>query len=124
MADRIVLHNMAFMGRHGWYEHEQLTPQRFEVDLELSLDLTPAARDDDLERTVDYGRVFQTVREIVEARSFKLLEALADAIAEDVLTGFGLVDRVVVRVRKPDVELGGTLDWAGVEVSRGRTPPG
>jgi 7,8-dihydroneopterin aldolase/epimerase/oxygenase len=124
VADRIVLQNMAFMGRHGWYEHEQRTPQRFEVDLELSLDLAPAAQDDELDRTVDYGRVFETVREIVEARSFKLLEKLADTIATEVLRGFGLVDRVVVRVRKPDVELGGRLDWAGVEVSRGRTPTG
>jgi len=67
---------MVFQGRHGYYEHEQVRPQRFEVDVELVLNLQPAAVDDDLEQTVDYARVYRVVRQIVESTTYRLLEAL------------------------------------------------
>ena len=53
----------------------------------------------------------------------KLLEALATTIAEALLSELE-VDDVVVRVRKPAVRLAGPLDYAGVEIRRGRTGGG
>src|SRR5205814_1770400 len=85
VSDRIVLANMRFDGRHGDHDWERAQPQPFEVDVELSLDLRAAGASDDLRTTVDYGRVFDLVREIVETRTFHLLEAIAQAIADDVL---------------------------------------
>jgi dihydroneopterin aldolase len=110
---------MQFEGRHGYYEHEQANPQPFEVDVELVLDLQPAGIDDDLEKTVDYGRVYSIVRQIVESTTFKLLEALAEAIAHELLAGFEVIE-VGIRIRKPAVRLGGPLGYAGVEVWRRR----
>ena len=89
------------------------TPQPFEVDVELrARTCSRRAIDDDLEKTVDYGRVYDVVRQIVESTSFRLLEALAEAISHELLADFP-VDEVVVRVRKPKVQLGGPLDYAG-----------
>lgn len=119
MSDRIVLANMRFMGRHGFYGHELLAPQPFEVDVELVLDLQPAGIDDDLTKSVDYGAVYEAVRAIVESTSFRLLEAIAEAISHELLADFD-VDEVGVRVRKPAVKLGGPLDHAGVEIRRRR----
>ena len=121
MSDRILLHNMVFEGRHGYYEHEQSTAQPFEVDLELRLNLQPAGVEDDLERSVDYAQVFAVARQIVESTTFRLLEALAEAIGHEVLAGFPAVDEVGVRIRKPKVALGGQLDYAGVEIWRRRS---
>lgn len=120
MSDRIVLAGMAFQARHGVLDWERAEAQRFEVDLELVLDVQPAGLDDDLTRTVDYRGVYQVVRQIVESTTFNLLEALAEAIAHEVLAEQALVDEVVVRVRKPDVRLGGPLAYAGVEIRRVR----
>ena len=89
------------------------------MDVELHLDLRPAGLADDLEQTVDYGRVYDAVRTIVQTRTFKLLEAMAEAIAAQLLTD-AAVDEVVVRVRKPKVQLGGPLDHAAVEIRRRR----
>jgi 7,8-dihydroneopterin aldolase/epimerase/oxygenase len=113
---------MVFAGRHGYYEHEQLQVQRFEVDVELILNLQPAGLEDDLERSVDYALVHAVVRQIVESTTYRLLEALAEAIAHEILAGFP-AEEVGVRVRKPQVDLGGPLDYAGVEIWRTR-PPG
>lgn len=111
---------MRFEGRHGYYDHELLAAQPFEVDVELLLNLQPAGVDDDLDKSVDYGKVYDAVRQIVESTSFRLLEALAEAISHELLADFE-VNEVGVRVRKPAVKLGGPLDHAAVEIWRHRS---
>ena len=121
MSDRILLLGLVFQGTHGVYPTEQAAPQPFEVDLELALNLQPAGLNDDLEQTVDYSKVYSTCRQIVESTRFNLLEALAEAIAHELLTGFPIND-VTIRVRKPEVQLGGPLGSVGVEIVRRRRP--
>ena len=89
---------MQFQGRHGYYDYELLNPQPFEVDVELQ----PAGVGDDLEKSVDYGKVYAAVRQIVESTSYRLLEALAEAISHELLADFEVTE-VTVRVRKPEV---------------------
>lgn len=120
MTDRIVLAGMTFLARHGVNDWEKIEPQRFEVDVELALDVRAAAEGDDLARTVDYRRVHESVSAIVEGPSVDLIETLAERIARAVLAADASLDEVVVRVRKPDVDLGGPIEYAGVEVRRGR----
>lgn len=122
MSDRIVLHNMVFQGRHGVLEHEQLETQPFHIDVELVMNLQPAAVDDDLAKSVDYSQVFDVTRQIVESTRFRLLEALAEAIAHELLVDFP-VQEVGVRVRKPKAPIDGTFDYAGVEIWRQRSGP-
>ena len=120
MTDRIVLAGMVFLARHGVNDWEKDAEQRFEVDVELGVDIRAAATGDDIAETVDYRAVHESVRSVVEGPSVNLIETLAAAIARDILAAYASVDDVVVRVRKPDVDLGGPLDYAGVEVRRSR----
>ncbi len=118
-GDRIVLSGMRFEGRHGVTQEERELPQLIELDVELWLDLAAAGRTDDLATTVDYGPVIELCRDVVELRSFRLLEAIAEATAAAVLRGT-LAQSVVVRVRKLAVPVDADLDFAGVEIQRGR----
>jgi dihydroneopterin aldolase len=118
VTDRIVLHAMAFEGRHGALPGEKAEPQPFEVDVEMAIDLAPAGRADDLALTVDYGAVHALARRIVETTSRDLVEAIAEEIAAAVLAGWPAVEAVVVRVRKMRPPIDGRLAWAGVEVRR------
>ena len=120
MTDRIVLTNMIFKGRHGVSEGERAEAQPFEVDVELALDLRPAGVADELTLTVDYRDIFEICRSVIEGPSRRLIEALAETIAERVLersASWGATE-VVVRVRKPQVPLPGELDGASVEITR------
>lgn len=119
MSDRITLDSMVFQGTHGVYPEEQLTPQPFEVDVELALNLQPAGLSDDIGQTIDYARVYETCRQIVESTRFNLLEALAEAIAQELLAQFPATE-VTVRIRKPKVTLGGPFRAAGIEIRRRR----
>jgi dihydroneopterin aldolase len=118
MTDRISLTNMVFQARHGVNDWEKAEPQRFEVDVELAVDVQPAGLEDDIARTVDYRGVYATTRQVVESTTFNLIEALAEAIAHEILGEHAAVNEVVVRVRKPEVRLGGPLAYAGVEIRR------
>lgn len=120
VSDRITLRGMEFMGRHGVPDDERATPQPFEVDLVVRLDLSRPARTDDLADTVDYSTLFDLAREVVEGHSFHLLEGLAGAIADAVLAAYP-VDDVEVRVRKPKAPLPGAFDTVEVRIRRTRS---
>ena len=120
MTDHIVLAGMVFLARHGVNDREKLEEQRFEVDVEVGFDVRAAAAGDDLAKTIDYRGVYEATRRVVEETELGLIESLGEAVAGGVLGLSGAIEEVVVRVRKPDVDLGGPLDYAGVEIRRVR----
>ncbi len=120
MTDRIVLQGMRFSGHHGLSAEERAVAQPFEVDVELMTNLQPAGVDDDIDKTVDYGHVFEICRELVESTNFKLLEAIAEGIAHEILMAYPVAE-VVVRVRKPKLPVSGKLAFAAVEIRRARS---
>jgi dihydroneopterin aldolase len=121
MTDRITLRGMRFAGRHGVTAAEREAAQPFEVDVVVRLDLSRPAATDDLADTIDYSRLFELAREIVEERSFHLIEALAGAIADAVLAN-PAVDDVEVRVRKPKAPLPGAFETVEARLRRRRDP--
>ena len=120
MTDRIVLAGMAFEARHGVNDWEKEQAQRFEVDVELILRTRDAGTSDELAQTIDYREVYDAVRRVLEGPPVDLIETLAESIARDVLAANRRARKVIVRVRKPDVQLGGPLAYAGVEAVRRR----
>ena len=121
MSDRITLRGMRFIGRHGVTLEERMEPQPFEVDVILHLDLSRPAATDELADTVDYSAVFTLAQEITEGQSFRLIEALAGAIAGAVLAAHP-ADEVEVRVRKPKAPLPGAFETVEARLRRGREP--
>lgn len=117
--DKIFFRRMQFYGYHGAYAEENKLGQRFYVDLELMLDLSASAETDDLNRTVDYAKVYEAVRELVEGRTYRLIETLAESIAQALLSAFP-VEEVWVCVTKPDPPIPGHYDAVGVEIRRKR----
>jgi dihydroneopterin aldolase len=119
-ADRLELRGMRFLGRHGVTLDERMEPQPFEVDVLMWARLDAAVRSDDLTDTVDYSAVFSVVADVVQGRSFRLIEALAGAIIEAVLELQPLVESVEVHVRKPQAPLPGTFDTVEAVLRRDR----
>lgn len=120
--DRLSLLAMRFTARHGVLPEERVTAQRFEVDLVLHADLARAAATDDLAATVDYAALFGLVERTVTGRSFHLIEALAGAIADAVLSAVdpAVVGAVEVRVRKPDAPIDGSFETVEATLVRRR----
>lgn len=121
--DKVLMRGLAFYGYHGVLAEETRLGQRFIVDIEMAVDTRAAGRTDDLSETVNYVAVHADVRKIVEGPPAKLIETVAERIAEKILGGYG-VESVRVRVRKPDVPIPASLDYVGVEIVRRRESSG
>ena len=120
--DAIQLTGMTFYGYHGVRPEERTLGQRFTVDVRLELDLEPAGRGDDLERTVNYAHVWRAVHEVVEGSPCNLIESLGERVASTILTRFRPVDSVWVRVEKPAAPIAGaSTGTVAVELTRSRS---
>ena len=104
-------------GRHGVYPQERELGQRFVVDVVMELDNCPATASDEITDTVDYAAVSDAVAAIIAGPPVRLLEHLAQRIAERVLAERH-VDGVEVTVRKPHVAIPHTLRETTVKIRR------
>lgn len=103
-------------GHHGASDGEQEHGQTFLFDVRLEVSDAPLS--DRIEDAVDYREVARCVQEVSDSRRFALLEALAAAVADVIVERFP-VERVRVRVRKPDVRPAGfTVEWTAATVER------
>eukprot|EP00741_Cyanophora_paradoxa_P006149 tig00000944_g5962.t1 len=119
-SDRIHIRGMLCYGRHGVFVEEQRLGQKFLVDVELAVDLERAGSTDDLSLTVDYSRVCEQVRSVLEGPPRQLIETVATEIADSVLREHKLVQGVRVAIQKPHVAVPHVLESLGVEITRSR----
>jgi 7,8-dihydroneopterin aldolase/epimerase/oxygenase len=115
---KIELAGIELYGHHGVHDEERARGQRFLYDVELEVGERGA--DDRIENAVDYSQVSAAVRRVASGTQFRLLEALASAVADDLIERFP-AESVRVRVRKPDVRpAGNRVEFAAVTVERTR----
>ena len=110
----LELQGLELHGFHGVLDEERREGQRFLFDVVLELD-EPAA--DRIEDTLDYRLVAACVREVSDTKRFDLLESLAAAVADELVSRFG-PRRARVRVSKPDVRLDLPVEHSAVTVER------
>ena len=115
--DRICIKGINVLGHHGVEEAERKVGHRLVIDLELYLDLSPAADNDDIRKTVNYEAVCNLVEKVTAEEEFLLIESLAQEIAGKVLEHF-LPAAVTVRVKKHNLPIATGVGSVGVEVTR------
>jgi dihydroneopterin aldolase len=113
----VELSGLEIEGRHGVEKEERARPQPFLYDVRF--EVSDAALSDRVEDTVDYREVVRLIRDVSDARQFRLLEAMAAVVADALMASFA-VERVRVRVRKPEVRLAVPVDWTAATVERRR----
>lgn len=112
--DRLILQDITAESRLGVFEWEQQTPQIISVDLELTIDARQAARQDEVRDAIDYAQLVTAVKELAQARPYRLLETLAEAIASMVVREFR-TPSVRIRVKKRSLP---GIGYAAVELER------
>jgi dihydroneopterin aldolase len=110
----VGLRRIELLGRHGVSDEERAKPQRLVFDVSLVLRADDAALSDRLEDTVDYREILECVRDVCERREYRLLEALAGGVVDELRRRFQPRE-ISVSVDKPDRPLK-AAGWAGVTV--------
>lgn len=120
MSDRILVTRIAVFAYHGLLAEEARLGQRFYISLDCRLDLAPAGRSDDVTRTVSYADLTEIVTRIATERRSGLIEALAEAIAGEILDRHAPITEVRVRVDKPSAPVPAVIEGVAIEIVRAR----
>ena len=114
--DIIFIDDLRISTLIGIYPREQTLPQTIEISLQIGTSTEGAGASDDIRDTIDYAAVVERIRTDLAAQHFRLLEKLAEHIANLLLRDFG-AKWIQVSVAKLGV-MGG-VRRAGVSIERG-----
>lgn len=119
--DCICIQGLEFYGRHGCLPEENALGQLFAVDVSLYLDLAPVGKSDNLHDTVNYALVAKTVEKVVEGKPQKLIESVAEKIAQNILDEYEPVKRLKITVHKSAAPLEVVFRDVSVTIERERS---
>ena len=111
----IELENMEFQAFHGCYPLEQIVGNRFRVNVRIEADLSKAELSDEVSDTINYLKVYETVRREMAIKSH-ILEHVARRIDSALRREFSPIRHLRVKVSKMAPPLGGKIDSVAVTV--------
>lgn len=116
--DHISLKGLKVFAYHGVFEEEKRAGQNFYIDADLFLNLGTAGRSDDLNKSVNYGSVAETIHDFVSKECFDLIETVAEKTAIKILTEYPLIERIVLSVHKPQAPINFEFSDVSVNIER------
>lgn len=116
--DEIRISNLEVFGHHGVYEEENTLGQKFLVSAVLYTDTRKAGKTDVLEDSIHYGDVCHRIKTIMEERNYKLLETVAETIAERLLLHYEGLQGIELEIKKPWAPIMLPIDTVSVKIRR------
>ncbi len=103
VTDHILINGLRVVSVIGVLDHERLSAQPLQIDVDIHVDLRSAGASDDLTQTVHYGEVCMQLAATARATSDQLLERLAQRMADVVLSFPHVlaVDLTLTKLRPP-----------------------
>jgi dihydroneopterin aldolase len=102
-----------YIGVHEW---EKQAPQTIQLDLEIGLPHSRACHSDNVNDTIDYGRVVTRIEEVFAVQRFALVEAVAERVANILMDEF---TSPWVKVSVTKLGLIRNVKQVGVTIERG-----
>jgi|TARA_B100000795_G_scaffold270071_1_gene262487 dihydroneopterin aldolase len=105
----ICLNNIKVFGNHGVLEVEQKVGQWYLINLEIDIDFSEAAINDDLNGTIDYSLLNKIIRTEMAITS-KLIEHVAGRIANKIVDTFPDIEEGSISVAKLNPPVDGEME--------------
>jgi len=116
--DSINIKGLEVFAHHGVYREENVLGQKFVVDVSMQVSTREAGRSDDIRKSVNYGSVCDDIQKVMKNRNYKLIETVAEEIADMILLTYDDVRGVNVTVKKPWAPVMVHVDTVSVSISR------
>lgn len=116
--DSINIKGLEVFAHHGVYREENVLGQKFVVDVSMQVSTQEAGRSDDIRKSVNYGSVCDGIQKVMKNRNYKLIETVAEEIADMILLTYDDVRGVNVTVKKPWAPVMVHVDTVSVSISR------
>ena len=117
--DHILIKDLEVFCHHGLHQEEKILGQKFIVNITLYVSTRRAGVSDDMNDSVSYGDVCRLVKKEMTRQKVNLLECVAERLARVILLEFGMVERVIIAVKKPWAPVLMHMDYAAVCIERG-----
>ncbi len=118
--DCIQLRDLRFLANHGVLKEEKTLGQRFDIDIDLYLNLTQAGLTDVLTETINYAEIYELIENEVTGKCYDLIEKLCYRLVCLVLSYDVRIQEAQVTVKKPQAPIKGHFDCAAVIIKRSR----
>ncbi len=113
----ITLSDCEFRAFHGCYDLEQRIGNHFVVDVRITAELGDAAREDDVQRTLNYLTAYEVI-----AEQMKITQRTLERVAENIITAlyntFPEIRHISCTVAKVAPPLGGKVGRVAVTIQR------
>ncbi|MBK5720041.1 dihydroneopterin aldolase [Dysgonomonas sp. Marseille-P4677] len=113
MKSYILLENLIFYAHHGVFHQETTVGNVYVLNIKIELDLEPASKSDNLNDTISYADVYESVKQEMMIPS-RLLEHVAGRIIRRLKKEYTQIETLEVKLSKRNPPMGGQLDYASV----------
>ena len=118
--DKILIRGVEISACHGVNDCEKVEPHPFIFDADISTDFYAAAKNDDLDKTVNYSSFCKLLDKVTKGNVFNLIEKLAYECAFAAFEQFPQMTELSLTVWKPEAPMNRKFDKVGVTVTMRR----
>ena len=118
--DVIKISDLEVYAYHGVFPEEKEKGQKFFVSADLYLDTRQAGISDDLHKSVHYGDACRDITDVMQEKSYDLIETAAERVAEALLLKYDRLYRVCIEIKKPEAPVELPFGMISVAVERRR----
>ncbi len=112
---KIIIKGLRLKAFHGVFSEEKVNGQMFELDITAETDIKKAQLSDDLEHTVSYAEIIETVKEVFTAQSYNLLECVVNKVCTEILSAYPKLESVTVLLKKPEAPIDADFSYVAIE---------
>lgn len=116
--DIIKIENLEVFAKHGVFPEENVLGQKFLVSATLYTDTRKAGKTDDLTASIHYGEVSQFIDGYMKLHTYKLIERVAECLAEELLLHTEHLQKIELEVKKPWAPVGLPVEYVSVKIER------
>ncbi len=118
--DKIYINGLTLKGYHGVLDFEKEQGQNFILDITATLDFSGARLSDDLNDTVSYADMIETIKNVFLSEKNDLIERVAERVAVALLENYKKIESITVLLKKPDAPIEAEFEFVAVEITKTR----
>ncbi len=113
--DKVFIRNLKAEAIIGIYDFERVKKQPIIVTLEMQWNNKKPASTENILDALDYEKISNSVKSLIEESTFQLVETLAETITKHIIETYG-TDWVMLELNKPDAI--SFTDSVGIMIAR------
>lgn len=118
--DFLYVKNLRIYAYHGVFDAEKELGQNFYLNVKVGYDMTQAALESDLDKSIHYGVLCQQLTDWMLEAKEDLIETVAYKLAAKIFSLYQYVQSVELELKKPEAPIKLPLDTCSVQINRQR----